>query len=280
MKGEKKPLQGLSIRDEENKRFKVKKQNQTNQKTRCKRLLRLCPFPLLQVLWLRQGLPPLNSPDNFTFWAPPLWTRASCVFQSSWRAWQANSTDRSVPERLYVRAAEAKAEACSSSRTCWSTGSLASSEATTGYTKGRMGTRVSHQYVRPCSHRYLSIPPSRWMLPGMICLSSSWSSPSGPAVASPTRMVPLGLSWGWGHCQSRNRPSAPTARLPRRPPQTGTTRPPPPPLQLQNKLLNSAVMAGQRFFSSRDALSNGPSSQEVFETVVRGAREMPLSVAT
>ena len=97
MKGKKKPLQGLSIRDEENKKYKVKKQNQTNQKTRCKHLLRLCPFPLLQVLWLRQGLPPLNSPDNFIFWAPPLWTRASCVFQSSWRAWQANSTDRSVP---------------------------------------------------------------------------------------------------------------------------------------------------------------------------------------
>ncbi|XDB67165.1 hypothetical protein ABFV05_020781 [Capra hircus] len=145
-------------------------------------------FVFLQVLWLRQGLPPLNSPDNFTFWAPPLWTRASCVFQSSWRAWQANSTDRSVPERLYVRAAEAKAEACSSSGT--------------------------------------------WMLPGMICLSSSWSSPSRPAVASPTWVVPLGLSWGWGHCQSRNRPCAPTARLPRQPPQTGTPPPssPAPPI--------------------------------------------------
>ncbi|XP_070145792.1 uncharacterized protein [Ovis canadensis] len=77
-----------------------------------------------EVFWLRQGLPPLNSPENFIFWAPPLWTRASCVFQSSWRAWQANSTDHSVPERLYVRAAEAKAEACSLSRTCWLTGSL------------------------------------------------------------------------------------------------------------------------------------------------------------
>ncbi|XP_070145646.1 uncharacterized protein [Ovis canadensis] len=80
-----------------------------------------------EVFWLRQGLPPLNSPENFIFWAPPLWTRASCVFQSSWRAWQANSTDHSVPERLYVRAAEAKAEACSLSRTCWLTGSLADS---------------------------------------------------------------------------------------------------------------------------------------------------------
>ncbi|XDA91055.1 hypothetical protein R6Z07M_019697 [Ovis aries] len=77
-----------------------------------------------RVFWLRQGLPPLSSPENFIFWAPPLWTRASCVFQSSWRAWHANSTDHSVPERLYVRAAEAKAEACSSSRTCWLTGSL------------------------------------------------------------------------------------------------------------------------------------------------------------
>lgn len=199
MKGEKKPLQGLSIRDEENKRFKVKKQNQTNQKTRCKRLLRLCPFPLLQVLWLRQGLPPLNSPDNFIFWAPPLWTRASCVFQSSWRAWQANSTDRSVPERLYVRAAEAKAEACSSSRTCWSTGSLASSEATTRYTKGRMGTRVSHQYVRPCSHRYLSIPPSRWMYLPFVQLelsqraSGGVTHPGGPA-GSQLGLGPLPIS--------------------------------------------------------------------------------------
>ena len=39
-------------------------------------------------------------------------------------------------------------------------------------------------------------------------------------------------------------------------------------------------MAGQRFFNSRYALSNGLSSQEFFETVDKGAREMLLSVAT
>lgn len=99
----------------------------------------------------------------------------------------------------------------------------------------RLGTRkVGWGHVFPIS---TSAPAHTATSPfhhpdGCICLSSSWSSPSGPAVASPTRMVPLGLSWGWGHCQSRNRPCAPTARLPRQPPQTGTPPPssPAPPI--------------------------------------------------
>lgn len=83
-------------------------------------------------------------------------------------------------------------------------GSLASSDVAIGSMKGRMWTCVSHQYIRPCSHHYLSVtvPSSRWMFPRMICISSSWSSPSRPAVASPAQVVPLGLSWGRGLCQA------------------------------------------------------------------------------
>ncbi|XP_055294233.1 uncharacterized protein LOC129564343 [Moschus berezovskii] len=178
-------------------------------------------------------------PDSMDVRALPLRTRVSCVFQSSWRAWQANSTGHSVPERLYICMAEAKAETCSSSQMCLFTGSLASSDTAIGSMKGRMWTLVSHQYVRPCSHRYLSVavPSSRWIFPRMICISSSWNSPSRPAVASPARVVPLGFSWVRGHCQAQNRPSLPTPRL-RRPPRTGT----PPPPHLSNCKRNSRTL--------------------------------------